>query len=276
MGGWAAFAVGGAGAAYLALRYWHGFSVWLICLLFAAGLASGIWLITGRVRNPAWPSGVTAGISYVVWVLFWYASIVYGDRFFGEHHVGPRILFWGTLAAGGVIFGAAVLLTMGANEVTETRTSRTQAAEDARVTRQMLERRWFSQSEDLPDFMEPLFAMPAIRGFGLRTSSGAVFKYAVAAGARVLLVAMLGSAEDRPELEAAAASWRTRLAAEKTTVKVLLVAPGYELPPLRSDELFGLTANMTTTLAFVDTVGHWLDYDNRVILPTVRTLLSAT
>ncbi len=67
-----------------------------------------------------------------------------------------------------------------------------------------------------------------------------------------------------------------RFEADQTTVKVLLVVPGYELPPLRSDELFGLAANMTTTLAFVDTVGHWLDYDNRVVLPTVRTLLGAT
>lgn len=135
---------------------------------------------------------------------------------------------------------------------------------------------WFGAGQDPPDFMEPLFAMPAMRGFELSASSGAAFNYALAAGARVLLVSMLGSAGDRPDLDAAAATWRKRFVGDQITVKILLVAPGYELPPLRSDELFGLTANVTTTMAFVDTVGHWLDHDNRVLLPAVRTLLGAT
>jgi hypothetical protein len=71
----------------------------------------------------------------------------------------------------------------------------------------------------------------------------------------------------------AAASWRAALAGANAQVKTILVVPGYEFPALSANEQFDITSVMTTTLAFADTVGHWLDHDEPDRAPIARRLM---
>ncbi len=176
LGAWGTFIPSGLGAVAVALRYWHGSSGWLI-IVIAASLVSGIWLTAWRARNPTYLAVIMTTAMYLVAVLFLWASVVYGDRFFGEHGPGPVSLFWDTMVVGGVAFVSAVLLNIVATQIDQARTSRRAVDEDATVTQQMLGQRWFGATQASPDFMEPLFAMPAMRGFELSTSSGSAFKY---------------------------------------------------------------------------------------------------
>jgi hypothetical protein len=206
-------------------------------------------------------SGGVAAISLI-------ASIVYAYRGIVEHRPGNGTIGWWALGTA-VLAGVAAIVQFGAALSRDTgRTTRAAAQQDAALTERIEPARWLGTTDAPPAFMEPLFALPALRGFELkRTTAG--FQYALVAGKHVLLVAVLDAHGERPSLEAATNSWQVRLGNDGF-VKAVQVVPGHRLPTLRLDELFAMSAPMTTTMAFADTVGHWLSEESTLQLRTLR------
>jgi len=263
-----------AAAVALAWSHWRWLGAVVICTLAALAVSGAIWLTVQKERAVravvlmATATGLMAAILIV-------AGIELGYRTIAEHHPGGPVAWW-ALGAGLSALIAAIVQAFAGVSANDDSLNRGPAEEDARLVEQISGRDWFGTTETPPDFMGRLFKLPALRGCELSTSAAAGgFNYALAAGSRVLLVSMLTSTEDRPELDAAMATWRSRLT-DSVLVKTILVVPGYELPSLNASEQFALTAPLTTTQAFVDTVGHWLDRDNRILVPVMRGLLGGS
>jgi actin-like ATPase involved in cell morphogenesis len=273
-------------------RAWTWATV-ILCVLAAGGLAWLHWRWTGAVTVTALAVLAVAGAmrlttmrpgagglmvtgTGLMSLILLIVSMVLGYRTLIEHHTGNGVTGWWALGAGLAAFASAIVQSNASDAANNTRTSRAPSEEDASLVERLSEQHWFGPTQTPPDFAQRLFAIPALCGFDLSAdSAAAAFDYALAAGSQILLISMLTSADDRPELVAAAARWSLHLAQDSVIdVKTILVVSGYELPTLRADEQFSMT-DMTTTLAFADTVGHWLDRDdNRILLPVVRSLLS--
>lgn len=255
---------------------WHGFwAAFLAGLVLLAAGAAG-WLSVPSDKNPhaaelAAVASMLAGLILVV------TGGQLGYRSLGGHHGASGSLGWWALGTGLLALVSAAIQIGARYAAGDTRASRAHEAGDSQLAQRVSEQRWFGQADASPDFMAPLFAIPALRGFELATARGSTgFAYALAAGSRILLISMPASVDERPELDAAAANWTSRLARANATFKTILVVPGHQVPTLRFDEQFAMTSMMTTYLTFVDTVGHWLDQDNRIVLPAISSLLGDT
>jgi len=258
-------------AAGLAWLHWRWVGAGTVTALAVLSMAGAVRLTMMRSNS----GGLMLTGTGLMSAILLFVSGLYGYRRFIEHQAWVGSTGWWALGAGLAGLVAALVQSSAGDVANLTIVSRRPAEEDAELADRISNQRWFGSTQVSPVFTEPLFAMPALRGFELSAESTATtFNYALAAGSRVLLIAMLASADDRPELDAAASNWRTQLASPGVLVNTIFVVPGYELPKLRADEQFGMTAAMTTTLAFADTVGHWLDRDNRILLPVVRSLLT--
>lgn len=152
-------------------------------------------------------------------------SAVYGvnhEKTLGLWSLGTRIF----------LIACAVVSGLAGADAARARTTANAYAHDQEVIRQMSSERWFGgSSQEVPDFLVPLFEIPALRGFQLRVNPGEEQRYALAAGGRVLLVAMLMSPDQRPVLEQWEGSLGYRL--PPGSVRTILVAPG-ATPPRNS------------------------------------------
>ena len=269
---WAALVPAAVAAVALSALHWRwlGFGAVLVLVLLAVADVGRLTSKAGKQPSGATLTQVATGFLGLLLVV---VGAIYGYREVTEHRGGYWLVCGWALGAGIVSWVCTGLSINADEQSTAVRNAKRNADEDQRVIERIAGRQWFGPSESPPDFMAPLFALPALHGFEFPAGNGtATINYALAA-APGPAGCHARPGDDRPDLDATAASWRGRLAGRGVVVKTILVVRGYELPVLRSDEQFALTTMMTTTFAFVDTVGHWLDNDNWIVLPTIRNLL---
>jgi actin-like ATPase involved in cell morphogenesis len=263
-------------AVTLAAWHWGPFGTSVLGALALLAVVGAAWLTATKERGSLATSVLLLSATSVMTVILIVVAAKLGYRTIVEHQPGGPVAWW-ALGAGVAGLVAFVTQVLWSTDASDARRSQAGAQQDTAITAQVSGRTWFGPTENPPDFMQPLFDLPALRGCDLSgTAKVAGLNYALVAGSRVLFVAMLTSADDRPDLDAAVASWRQRLdpGGTQVLIKTILVVPGYELPALTASENFRMTAPMTTTQAFADTVGHWLDQDNRISVRVMRALLS--
>jgi actin-like ATPase involved in cell morphogenesis len=266
-----------AAAVGLAAWQWQWLGTGVIAGLSLVAV-SGTAIVTVKKEASDETGGLIGGAAVLMALILLTVAGVLGYRAVIEHRPGSSPVVWWALGAGLGALVAGSVLAFGAEAASNARTSRRNCEADKELKRRISQQRWFGrrEGEPIPDLLQPQFALPALLGFELATPAGrgaAGFQYALAAGSRVLLVSALRSADDRPELDAALAGWRSQLAGHRVTVKAILVAPGHALPVIPANEQFGLPATMTTALVFADTIGPWLEKENRIELPAIRSLL---
>jgi hypothetical protein len=269
---WAGLIPSSAGALYLAWWHWHWLGTAAITLSCAVGVVGALLFTAEREKTSA-SAAVTAGGIGSAAVIALVIAGIYDYRLLVEHHTRYGLVA-ALASAVGIVGATTMAMLFSAGDTADAvRDAKKVADSDRELAKRISGQRWFGDADAPPDFMQPLFALPAIRGFEFsKRRDTTTFNYALAVGSRVLLISMLASADERPELGVAAASWQSRLGFSGALVKTVLVVNGYELPVLRSDEQFSMTSVMTTSVAFVDTVGHWLDEDNRILLRVVDPL----
>jgi molecular chaperone DnaK len=259
---WATLVPAIAGTGFLAGTRWDlaeriSAGAWFLVCAVLAGAFS--WN-PGRKSAPAsWLSGLS-----VVGAL---SFIALGIFYLTRGAVPAGLWSFGTVAA--LILGAAAAGGASAAS-TRVRTSAAAFARDQQVIGQVTEERWFGgETGEPPDFLSPLFEIPALRGFRLPTRPGEEPRFALAAGRHVVLIAMLTSPEQRPVLSASSLGY----ALPSALVHTILVAPGAVPPRVPADEAFEGGSIITTRHGLVDIVGRWLERDNRLMIPVLSALL---
>jgi molecular chaperone DnaK len=240
----------------------------------AAQIFAGLWCLVGIVLGTAFVARPSRNSATAEWLgylngiaapVFLVMSAVYG-----VNH--EKMLALWSLGTGIFLIACAVVSWLAGGNASRARTTANAYAHDQEVIRQVSGDRWFGgSSKEIPDFLAPLFEIPALRGFQLRVNQGEEERYALAAGGRVLLVAMLTSPDQRPVLEQWEGSLGYRL--PPGSVRTILVAPGSTPPRVPADEEFAIAAMITTRPGVVDIVGRWLERDNRLLIPLLSALL---
>lgn len=273
VGGWLAMVALDVSGSLFAWRYWD-FALQVITGLWCLGTLIAAVTITLKPDRPSVnddPSNLAIGqvaLAVIAAVTILVPSIVY----LAHGEIAPGL--WG--------IGNSVLLVVPASLFTVANSRALKATSRARafnndqaVIGQVTSARWFGDAgSDIPDFLRPLFDIPALRGFRLPARLGELRRYALAAGGNVLLVVMLTSPDQRPVLE----QWEGSLgvALPRGSARTILVAPGLIPPPVPANEGFESGAIITTERSLADIVGRWLERDNRLVVPVLSGLLRST
>ncbi len=265
--GWLALLTLDVGGSLFAWQYWD----------IALQVITGLWclgsLITAVVITirPHEGSGIArAAAGYTIFTVP--PVLVSSILFLTHRELTPG--FWS--------LGICVFLAIPAT-IFDTATTRAKKAvgrirafdNDEAVIKAVTSARWFEDADgEIPGFLQPLFEIPALRGFRIPAGEGELRRYALAAGNNVLLVAMLTSPDRRPVLE----QWERSLGLTlpRGSARTILVAPGPVPPPVPANEGFESGALITTERSMADIVGRWLERDNRLFIPVLSSLLRST
>lgn len=156
--------------------------------------------------------------------------------------------------------------------------SQDRAEKLAEMADEIRKRQWFGQNPSPPPLFEPLLKLPALRAFELSSEKGPGFRYALAAGSRVVFVHESTSEDDRPQLDATLDSWRAAFGSSQgsVTLRAVILLPGQRVPDLTADEALRLGAIPATERTFVDTVGPLLDDEDKVYVSIAERLWGKT
>lgn len=269
---WIALAAAGTG--YTAWRDWPFWAQ------VAAGAATAIMFVSVILHSSsaarrtkdgvAWTVGTIAtgfiGAEIIAVVVNAYRSVI-------EHQGEHAGFAWEAFGAGilwCIVFGVSVAVMDRASRARkEVADADAAKSAEARLTRN----RWFStKSETAPAFIESLFAINALRCFELPPSSG-MPAYALVAGEAAVFVGRLADPGQRPRLGEQMQSWAKVLDLPASSVRSILVVPGFVPPKVSASELFDMQAFITTEIGIKDIIGPWLERDNRVCMPVLQKLL---
>jgi molecular chaperone DnaK len=253
-----------ASTGFLALMHWEltpQIIAALWCFTCAALAVAFTWAPSRNSVYSLWLCGMAVvgmltflGLSIAYWV--------HTDAFLGSWDLGTALF----------LLPCAFIYRMAGTSASRARVSMQAFARNQAVIQQVSGRRWFGTPvREVPEFLNPLFDIPALRGFHLRTRPGEEQRYALAAGNHVLIIAMLTSRDQRPLLEQLEGLVGYPL--PPGSVRTILVAPGVVPPRVPANEQFESATLITTERGLVDIVGRWLERDNRLLIPLLSALL---
>lgn len=253
-----------ASTGLLAWRHWALPGQIIAGLLGLPSIALG----TAFAVRPARNSSAAGWLSFLTSIAAFTFLVVAST--YSSHHE-KTLGFW-SLGTAVFLMAAAVVSGYASARASRARTGASVYAHHQEVIRKITDQRWFGGSTpQIPDFLLPLFQIPALRGFQVRAEPGEEQRYLLAAGGRILLVAMLTSRDQRPVLEQWEGSLGYRL--PPFSAKTVLVAPGTTPPQVAADEAFNINAMITTRGGVVNIVGSWLESDNRLVIPLLSAVL---
>lgn len=258
----------------LAFLHWQQLGWWTTvgcCVVAVTTVAVAVAL--GRFRGSldalvTLAAGVAGIIAFAVAGVYFYRSWIEGhggNGPLGLWSVSSGILAWAALGVE-IDYGSRARRVASSAERAEVLSGIADAIRTAQ---------WFGLDPNPPPLLEPLLKIPAVRAFELSREAGPGFRYALAAGYRVVFVHESRSEDDRPQLDATLESWREafRTSKRNAQLRTVILMPGQRVPDITADEALKLASIMATERTFVDTVGPLLDGEDKVYVSITERLL---
>lgn len=260
---------------YLAWRHWPRPDQILLALALAMIVSGVARFSAGPPQHPR-GAGTAGFFSALLCITYFVVSLVYAYRALVEHH-GTGGLGWWAFGVAAEWFVAALVAIIATDSAIQAKSSKAEIAIHKETLDRVANVKWFSlNGATAPHFLAALFDLPALRGFEMPTPrKGVGVRYVLAAGGRVVLVMMLSSGDQRPQVAAMQADWAQRLKVDAGAIRTILVAPQRKPPSVSADDQFEITSLITTEPGVKDIIGRWLEQDNSIDGRLLTALLKA-